>query len=138
MNQPAVGKETGRPIEYVRKQELHADDFATLEAWHHEGIGQIEAAPDGGIRLHCFGSQKGREGCMAFFRPTLPDHIAVEYDVVVRSHGRLIINYVAIRGRNGEDLIEDRDKLPPRTGVMADVSNFAVHTIEPQPNIWQP
>lgn len=56
---------------------------------------------------------------MAFFRPTLPDRIAVEYDLAVRSQGGLVINYVAIRGLTGEDLIEDRDKLEPRTGIMA-------------------
>ncbi len=108
------------PIHYENERLLHADDFAELTNWHHEGVGEIQRAPDGGMRLHCFGSQQGREGCMGFFRPTLPDHIAVEYDLVVRSHGGLVINYVAIRGLNGEDLIEDRDRLPERKGVMAD------------------
>ena len=108
------------PIQYPDGKQLHADDFATLGGWHHEGIGRLAPAPGGGLRLHCVGSQQGAEGCMAFFRPTLPDHIAVEYDIVVRSHGGLVINYIAIRGRNGEDLIRDRDTLPPRTGVMAD------------------
>jgi len=108
------------PIHYPNGQQLHADDFSSLHQWHHEGIGRIEPAPDGGLRLHCQGSHQGREGCMAFFRPTLPDDIAVEYDIVVRSHGGLVINYVAIRGLQREDLIADRDKLPPRTGVMAD------------------
>ncbi len=108
------------PIVYSDLEKLHHTDFSALDNWHHEGIGKIEPAPDGGMRLHCFGSQQGREGCMAFFRPTLPDHIAVEYDIVVRSHGGLVINYLSIRGINGEDIIEDRQKLPPRTGVMAD------------------
>lgn len=108
------------PISYRDTQELHRDEFVTLDQWHHEGIGQLVPAPDGGVRLHCQGSRQGAEGCMAFFRPTLPDHIAVEYDIIVRSHGGLVINYVAIRGLNGEDLITDRDRLPPRTGVMAD------------------
>ncbi|MCG3147945.1 MAG: putative protein YesU [Verrucomicrobiae bacterium] len=108
------------PIVYANKQLLYADEFTTLARWLHEGGGQIERAPDGGMRLHCFGSEQGGRGCMAFFTPTLPDHVAIEYEIVVRSHGGLVINYVAIRGLNGEDLIEDRDKLPPRTGVMAD------------------
>lgn len=56
---------------------------------------------------------------MAFFRPTLPDQIAVEYDIVVHKHGGLVINYLAIRGMKNEDLIADRDTLPPRTGIMA-------------------
>ena len=48
----------------------------------------------------------------------LPDAVAFSYDIVVHSHGGLVINYLAIRGKNGEDLIEDRDRLEPRTGVM--------------------
>jgi len=108
------------PIEYANGTLLHEDDFEAFDQWHHEGIGALAPAPDSGMRLHCFGSKQGGRGCMAFFRPTLPDHIAVEYDVTVRSHGGLVINYIAIRGLNGEDLIDDRDTLPPRTGIMAD------------------
>jgi len=107
-------------IEYANRALLHAADFSDFAAWHHEGAGEIKRSPVGEMRLHCFGSQQGREGCMAFFRPTFPDHIAVEYDITVRSHGGLVINYVAIRGINGEDLIDDRETLPPRTGIMAD------------------
>ncbi|MFW6158026.1 MAG: DUF1961 family protein [Planctomycetota bacterium] len=108
------------PMQYENGELLHRDDFEDFENWHHEGAGEIERAPEGGMRLHCFGSRQGGPGCMAFFRPTLPDHVAFEYDVTVRSHGGLVINYVAIRGLNGEDLIEDRDILPDRTGVMRD------------------
>jgi hypothetical protein len=108
------------PVHYEDDKLLHADDFTDLSAWHHEGAGQIARGPDGGMRLRCFGSRQGREGCMAFFRPTLPDGIAVEYELTVRSQGGLVINYLAIRGLKGEDLIDDRAKLPPRTGVMAD------------------
>lgn len=107
------------PISYENQEPLHEDNFSDFANWHHEGVGKIDAAPDGGMRLHCSGSRQGREGCMAFFRPHLPDHIAVEYDITIRSHGGLVINYIAIRGLNGEDLIEDRDRLEPRTGIMA-------------------
>jgi hypothetical protein len=107
-------------FDYNNIEQLHADDFKNgFGLWHHEGIGEIKPAPEGGMRLHCHGSQQGREGCMAFFRPTLPDQVAYEYDLTVRSHGGLIINYIAIRGLAGEDMIEDRDKLEPRTGIMA-------------------
>ena len=106
------------PIEYDDVALLHSDGFESFDAWHHEGVGQIERAPEGGMRLHCLGSRQGGEGCMAFFRPDLPDQIAVSYDLTVRSHGGLVINYVAIRGLNGEDLITDADKLEPRTGIM--------------------
>jgi len=108
------------PKIYENVELLHSDDFDSFDAWHHEGIGEIARAPGGGMRLHCFRSQQGGPGCMAFFRPTLPDNVAVEYDIVVRSHGGLVINYLAMRGIKGEDLIEDREKLPERTGVMRD------------------
>lgn len=107
------------PVIYPNLETLHSDDFADFTNWHHEGIGRIAAGPEGGMRLHCFGSKQGGQGCMAFFRPPLPDQVAFEYDMIVRSHGGLIINYIAIRGLKGEGLIEDIDKLPPRTGIMA-------------------
>ncbi|MBI2441369.1 MAG: DUF1961 family protein [Lentisphaerae bacterium] len=108
------------PIAYANLELLQRDDFADAAQWHHEGAGEIKLLPEGGLRLHCFGSRQGAEGCMAFFRPTLPDHIAIEYDIIVHSHGGLVINYLAIRGLQGEDLIADLAKLPPRTGIMAD------------------
>jgi hypothetical protein len=107
-------------IDYENESQLHTDDFAGgFDRWHHEGVGQIAPAPGGGMRLHCFGSRQGAEGCMAFFRPTLPDLVAFEYDITLRSHGGLVINYLAIRGLRGEDMIEDRSRLEPRTGIMA-------------------
>jgi hypothetical protein len=106
------------PVLYENLDLLHSDDFADFSRWHHEGIGAIQPAPEGGMRLHCMGSKQGGKGCMSFFRPTLPDQIAVEYDIVVRSHGGLVINYIAIRGLNGEDMIEDQARLEPRPGEM--------------------
>jgi len=106
------------PIRYENLELLHSDDLEDFDNWHHEGVGEIAPAPEGGMRLHCFGSRQGGKGCMAFFRPTLPDHVAFEYDITVRSHGGLVINYLAIRGINGEDMIEDRDQLEPREGQM--------------------
>lgn len=106
------------PFEYPNLETLHSDAFTSLENWHHEGIGELVKLPQGGMQLHCHGSRQGAEGCMAFFRPTLPDHIAVEYEMVVHSHGGLVINYLAIRGLRGEDLISDASKLPPRKGTM--------------------
>jgi hypothetical protein len=104
---------------YENLEQLHADDFAGgFDRWHHEGIGQLAPAPGGGMRLHCHGSQQGAHGCMAFFRSDLPDGVAMEYDLVVRSHGGLIINYLAIRGIKGEDMIRDAAKLRPREGIM--------------------
>lgn len=107
------------PVPFEIDKLLHKDDFTSFDAWHHEGVGEIQPAPEGGMRLHCFGSRQGKQGCMAFFRPDLPDAISVEYDVVIRGHGGLMINYIAIRGLNGEDMIEDRGKLPERDGIMA-------------------
>lgn len=107
-------------IEYTNMELLHGDSFENFENWHHEGIGAIEEGPEGGMRLHCHGSRQGAQGCMAFFRPTLPDQVAFEYDLTVRSHGGLVINYIAIRGLNREDLIADIPaRLPEREGIMA-------------------
>lgn len=107
------------PIEHDVLELLHHETFEVLDDWHHEGIGKLEQAPEGGMRLHCCGSRQGGQACMAFFRETLPDQVAFEYDLIIRSHGGLFINYLAIRGLNSEDLIADIDRLPERTGIMA-------------------
>jgi len=104
------------PFEYQNTEQFHSDDFADFASWHHEGIGTIDRGPEGGMRLHRSGTPPGGKGCMAFFRPTLPDQIAIEYDLVVHSHEGLFINFFAMRGLNGEDVIEDRDRLEPRDG----------------------
>lgn len=108
------------PIDQPNLALIQADDFADYSRWHHEGIGSIQRGPEGAMRLHCLGSAQGSRGCMAFFHETLPDQVAIEYDIAIRSHGGLVINYLAIRGLHGEDLIADRDSLPSRTGVMSD------------------
>lgn len=108
------------PMEYPNLECIESDDFADLSRWHHEGIGKFEAIAGGGMKLHCLGSKQGEEACMAFFRQDLPDQIAIEYDIVVHGHGGLVINYLAIRGLNGEDMIADRERMPPRRGVMSD------------------
>lgn len=101
-------------IEYTDLETLvEASDPAS---WVHEGVGSIEATADGAVRLTCRGSRQGQEGCMAFLRQPLPDQIAVEYTLTVKSRGGLIINYLALRGVNGEDLFDPR--LPKRTGIM--------------------
>ena len=106
------------PLDYENKELLHEDHFTDLSRWHHEGLGSLGTLNGGGMHLVCPGSKQGGAGCMAFFRPTLPDQIAVEYDIVIHSHGGLVINYVAIRGLQGEDLITDAARLEPRTGEM--------------------
>jgi len=106
------------PLEYESTELLHEDRLTDLSLWHHEGIGSMTPLAGGGMRLVCPGSRQGGPGCMAFFRPTLPDGVAIEYDIIVHSHGGLVINYVAIRGLQGEDMISDAAKLEPRTGEM--------------------
>jgi hypothetical protein len=111
-------------FDYKELAVLHEDNFANgFDNWHHEGVGEIKPAPQlngaAGMRLHCHGSRQGGRACMAFFRPNLPDRVAFEYDLTIRSHGGLVINYLGIRGLNGEDLITDADKLRPREGIMA-------------------
>ena len=107
------------PVDYDNLELLYSDDFQTFDSWHHEGGGEIVEGPEGQMRLRCFGSRQGGPGCMAFFRPTLPDQVAYEYDITVRSHGGLVINYLAIRGLRDEDMIEDAHLLRPREGIMA-------------------
>ncbi|NQU11541.1 DUF1961 family protein [bacterium] len=106
------------PLDYDNRELLHQDAFDDLSRWHHEGIGSLEPLAGGGMRLQCQGSRQGGRGCMAFFRPTLPDQVSVSYDIVVHSHGGLVINYLAIRGLQGEDLIADAARLEPRAGEM--------------------
>lgn len=106
------------PLEYADRELLFSDDLLDLANWHHEGIGTMETLPGGGLRLHCLGSRQGEEACLAFFRPDLPDRVAVSYEIVIHSHGGLVINYIALRGLKGEDLIRDAGRLEPRTGVM--------------------
>ncbi len=109
------------PVPYSTDALLHADPLTSLDNWHHEGIGKIDLLPDnGGMRLTCTASHMGREGCMAFFRPTLPDLISVEYELTTRAQGGLLINYIALKGLSGEDPITDIAKLPKRTGIIAD------------------
>ena len=106
-------------FDYELEEKLVADDFSGgFNGWHHEGIGKISAGPESGMELHCFGSKQGGEGCMAFLRQDLPDQVAVEYDVVIKTQGGLVINYIGMRGQQGEDMIEC-DRLEPRTGIMA-------------------
>lgn len=105
-------------LHYDPQELIAQDDFTDLRQWHHEGIGALSLLPGGGMRLHCSGSAQGAEGCMAFFKPDLPDPIAIEYEIIVHSQGGLVINYIALRGRKGEDIIRDRDRLEPRTGIM--------------------
>ena len=106
------------PLAYQDKELLYQDRFVDLSRWYHEGGGSLDTLQDGGMRLHCLGSRQGGAGCMAFFRPGLPDQVSVAYDIIVYSHGGLVINYLAARGLHNEDLIEDRNKLAPRTGEM--------------------
>jgi len=106
------------PLEYKDRELIRQDDFADLSLWHHEGAGALERLEGRGMRLHCLGSRQGGPGCMAFFRPDLPDQVGLSYEIVMHSHGGLVINYLAIRGLNGEDLIADASRLEPRTGEM--------------------
>lgn len=107
------------PLDYPDGELLFQDDLASLAQWHHEGLGELIGVPGGGLRLHCRASRQGGVGCMAFFRPDLPDQISVSYEVVIQRQEGLMINYLAIRGLKGEDLFRDATKLELRTGIMA-------------------
>ena len=101
---------------------LFADDFTGgLSEWHHEGTGTIGIVrwDDGrcALRLDCTGSRQGGAGCHAFYRPDIPDGVAIEYDLLVRQSNGLVITFVAMMGLDGEDMLDD---LPPRDGLFKD------------------
>jgi len=109
---------------------LFSDTFDTgLSNWHHEGIGHLDIvqSDDGqrAMRLDCTGSEQGGRGCHAFCTVDFPDHIAVEYDLLVRKSNGLVITFVAMKGLNGEDMITD---LPPRQGFFDDYVGWDAKT----------
>ncbi|OGV64099.1 MAG: hypothetical protein A3K19_06120 [Lentisphaerae bacterium RIFOXYB12_FULL_65_16] len=96
---------------------LYEDAFASLDNWHHEGIGQLATPEPGIFELACVGSKQGAEGCMAFCRNDFPDNICIEYDLRALTNKGLVITFIAAQGRHGEDIITG---LPKRQGVFAD------------------
>ena len=99
------------------KRTLYVDRFEDLDSWHNEGIPGLRLQPEGAMLLECVGSRQGSEGCQAFCRRDFPDRIALEYTLRVVESDGLLITFVAMRGLNGEDAI---DELPPRAGVFRD------------------
>ena len=97
---------------------LFEDRFdGDLGAWHHEGTGTVTIPGPGTMLLDCTGSHQGGPGCQAFCLRDFPDGICVQYNVRLRQSNGLIITFVAMRGLQGEDMI---DGLPPRAGVFKD------------------
>lgn len=94
---------------------LFEENFKDLGDWHHEGTGRIFISEPGILRIECIGSQQGAVGAQAFCRQNFPDSIAIEYDLKVLTNNGLIINFVAMQGLAGEDMITD---LPPRKGMF--------------------
>ena len=105
------------PLLVARGTVLHADSFADLGNWHHEGRGRLTQPEPNVMQLNCVGSRQGRAGCMAFCRTDLPDGICIEYDMKVLTTNGLIITFIGARGRRGEDMITG---LPKREGIFAD------------------
>lgn len=101
----------------ARGELLYEDDFADLENWHHEGIGELTQPEDSLMQLNCIASEQGGAGCMAFCRTDFPDHIIVEYDLRVLTSNGLVITFLAAAGIGDEDMIGE---LPPRQGVFSD------------------
>ncbi len=96
---------------------LFEDNFQNLDAWHLEGRVEGVTVSNGVLRLDCTGSQQGGTGTMAFTKRDFPDHIVIEYDLVVEHTNGLLITFVAMQGTNGEDAITG---VPKRTGVFDD------------------
>jgi len=93
------------------------EPFNNFDQWHLEGQTEgITIPTPGELRLACR-SKMGQVGAMAFCRRDFPDHIAIEYDLIVEQHNGLLITFVAMQGVNGEDAITG---VPPRQGVFDD------------------
>jgi hypothetical protein len=99
---------------------LLEEDFKTLDRWHLEGRSEGVSINDGQLRLACEGSQQGAVGTMAFLKESFPDHIAIEYDLVVENHDGLLITFIAMTGLKGEDAITEA---PKRKGIFPDYSD---------------
>jgi hypothetical protein len=93
------------------------EPFHNLDRWHLEGLTAGVSLQDGGLRLACEGSRQGYEGVMAFTKQDFPDHLAIDYDLLVEHRNGLLITFVAMQGLNGEDAIAG---VPVRTGVFDD------------------
>lgn len=93
------------------------EPFHNLDRWHLEGLTAGVSLQDGMLRLACEGSRQGLEGVMAFTKYDFPDHLAIEYDLLVEHRNGLLITFVAMQGVNGEDAVTG---VPVRTGVFND------------------
>ena len=95
---------------------LFEDSFNDLTAWAVEGRNTVYAR-DNRLVLECIGSRQGGVGTHVFCRRDFPDEIAVEFTLRVRRSDGLVITFIALQGRNGEDALAD---VPPREGVFRD------------------
>src|SRR5437762_12588992 len=92
----------GREQTAERHRMLFQEPFINLNDWHLEGqTDRITIASPGELRLACR-SKMGQIGAMAFCRRDFPDHVAIEYDLVVEQHNGLLITFVAMQGVHGE------------------------------------
>ncbi len=114
VTRPASAQERDMPEERTLLREA----FDNLDRWHLEGQHDAVTITQAGVlRLACDGSRQGGVGAMAFCKLDFPDRIAIEYDLVVETHNGLLITFVAMQGRHGEDAITG---VPPRSGVFSD------------------
>jgi hypothetical protein len=95
---------------------LFEDSFNDLTAWVVEGRDTVYAR-DNHLVLECLGSRQGGVGTHAFCRRDFPDEIAVEFRLRVRRSDGLVITFIALQGRNGEDALSG---VPPRDGLFRD------------------
>jgi hypothetical protein len=114
---PPAAEEKPVPLD-PHGEVLYEEAFGDLNAWHHEGAGELTLPEPGTMKLTILGSRQGGPGCQGFCRKTFPDQIAVEYDLKVLSPNGLVITFVAMAGLHGEDLISGG--LPKREGIFAD------------------
>ncbi|HPI73325.1 MAG TPA: DUF1961 family protein [bacterium] len=97
---------------------LFQDNFRHLDHWHLEGhTSGVSLTNDGWLRLDCTGSQQGGVGAHAFLREDMPDSICLQFDLLIEKKNGLVITFLGLQGRNGEDAITE---IPRRRGLFAE------------------
>ncbi|MFQ5809315.1 MAG: DUF1961 family protein [Armatimonadota bacterium] len=90
------------------------DDCEKMRNWYIEGRenGRV-AIVDGALRVT---STSDRKGVHAWFRPELPEHFRIEYDMTVHGPKGFALVFFCAKGTNNQDMITG---LPARDGTFS-------------------
>jgi len=92
---------------------LFKDDCDAMDNWFIEGSEGKGEMVNGVLHVT---STSRRKGVHAWFRPDLPDHVRIEYDMTVHGKSGFALVFFCAKGTQGEDIIKD---LPPRDGAFS-------------------